>query len=183
MQELSLAARKPVLQVKGTNRDCGPGGGAALIEIPGELFKLVRRELLGHGLAFREETTCHNQMRVGRFHPLTHDFQPAIRQTSGAVQKAHEVVIILGVAAVRTYQVKPERLGVFDSMPEVVSLAVFVAEDRYALLCKVGSHTIALETFFEHYKTELNIGHFPMVLASRHFRQLRLREALARSSQ
>jgi hypothetical protein len=112
-------------------------------------------------------------VRALGFQLLPQDFQPAIGQASGTVEKAHEIVKTHGIATDGAIKVKSERLGVFHPMPEVVPLSVFVTQNGNHLLGEIGPHTIAMETFFKNYEAELNIAHFPSVLAFRHFHLLR----------
>jgi hypothetical protein len=117
-------------------------------------------------------------VRAFGFQLLSQDFQPAIGQASGTVEKAHEIVKTPGIATDGALKVKSERLGVFYPMPEVICLPVFVSKNGDHLFGEIGSHAIAMETFFKNYEAEFDIFHFPLVLASRHFHLLREYEEL-----
>jgi hypothetical protein len=106
------------------------------------------------------------------------DFQPAIGQASSTVKKPHEIVKALGIATNRALKAKSEGLGIFYPMPKVICFSIFVSKNGNHLLGEISPHAIAMETFLENYEAEFNIGHFPLVLASRHFHLLRKYEEL-----
>jgi hypothetical protein len=96
------------------------------------------------------------------------DFHLAVRQAAGTVHETHQVVEFLQMPALDALQIKPERLGIFDSAPETISIAVFVAENRVIFGRKIGPQAVAMKAFLENNKTELNVGHFPPMLTCGH---------------
>jgi hypothetical protein len=117
--------------------------------------------LLRRRTAFPQETACQDEIGALRFQPPSQDFQPAIGLTSRAVEEAHEIVKLLGSSACGAPQVKSEGLSIFDSMPEVIILAVLISNNGNRLSGKIGTRAIAMEAFFEDDETGLNVAHFP----------------------
>ncbi|MBZ5495062.1 MAG: hypothetical protein LAP85_01550 [Acidobacteriia bacterium] len=173
MEKLTLASGKAVFKVEGSNCDCKPGGISPLVEILGELAQLAGLDLLRLDIAFLEKTAGQHEVVAPGFQFLSQDFQPAIGQAPRTVKKAHQVIKPLRISAHGTVQIEPERLGVFDPMPEVVAFTILFSENGNSFFSKIGSDAIAVKTLLENHETELNVRHYPLVQAFRHFHLLR----------
>jgi hypothetical protein len=167
MNEIALATREILDQIERNDFDPGAGSIPSLVEIVGEHVQLVR----GHGfrLGLRKKAECHQNPGFLGLILLSQGFDFAFGQTSGAMQKPHQIVEFLQRIASGTLKVKPERLGVLYPAPVMIPLAIFVPENGSLLRREIRSHLVAVKALLENHKAEPDVCHFPSVLTFRHF--------------